>query len=242
MVGKNKIKLINSLKQKKQRIKNALFIAEGIKTVNELLRSSFELEMIFSTEPILEAPNEKFISVSDQELKKISQLTTPQTVLALFKIPAQKPISPNGLILALDGIRDPGNLGTIIRLCDWFGISNLICSKDTVDCYSPKVIQASMGSIARINLVYLHLENYLKNTTKPIYGTFLSGENIYAAEFSNDGILVLGNEANGISAQIEKLATTKLSIPQFGETKTTESLNVATATAICLSEFRRPKS
>lgn len=239
MVGKNKIKLINSLKQKKQRSKNGLFIAEGKKTVAELLNSSFQLEKVYATEPIHNVPVEKFENISNQELKKISQLTTPQTVLALFKIPLPKTVSNSGLILALDGVRDPGNLGTIIRLCDWFGISDLICSKDTVDCFGPKVVQASMGSIARVNIVYLDLEDFLKKTKKPVYGTFLSGENIYTTDLCEDGILILGNEANGISASIEKLTTKKISIPQFGKTKTAESLNVSTAAAICLSEVKR---
>lgn len=241
MVGKNKIKLIKGLKQKKQRHKHGLFIAEGKKTVTELLAASFELEKIFSTEAIFKLPAEKFELITEAELKSISLLSTPQTVLAVFSIPKQKSILDQGLLVGLDGVRDPGNLGTIIRLCDWFGISDLVCSEDTVDCYNPKVVQASMGSIARVNVVYLDLKTFLKESTRPVYGTFLSGENIYESTLSKEGILILGNEANGISEEVKAWSTTKLSIPQFGEIKSTESLNVATAAAICLSEFRRKR-
>jgi len=140
--------------------------------------------------------------------------------------------------VALDAVRDPGNLGTIIRLCDWFGIKHLICSEDTVDCYNPKVLQATMGSIARVNMVYTDLEDFLKNTALPVYGAFMDGEVVYDKKLPPGGILVMGNEANGISSSVAKHTTERISIPQFGEA-TTESLNVATATAILLNEIRR---
>jgi TrmH family RNA methyltransferase len=144
------------------------------------------------------------------------------------------------LVVALDGIRDPGNLGTIIRLCDWFGIETLLCSNDTVDCYNPKVVQATMGSITRVTISYVDLELVLKNNIdQPVVGTFLKGENIYMTQLPKSGILILGNEANGISEEVEKMVSQKLNIPRFGKSQSTESLNVATATAILLSEFRR---
>lgn len=238
MVGKNKIKLIISLSQKKKRLKHRLFVAEGKKTIDELLNSGFELELLLSETPDFEVPSGKMELVSPALLKKVSQLVAPQGVLALFKIPKPQKILENELLIALDGVRDPGNLGTIIRLCDWFGVSNLVCSEDTVDCYNPKVVQASMGSIARVNVVYLDLNNFL-STQNPVYGTFMDGENVYETILSKKGVLVLGNEANGISKEIEALTTKKLAIPRFGAQKNTESLNVATATAILLSEFRR---
>jgi TrmH family RNA methyltransferase len=139
----------------------------------------------------------------------------------------------------LDSIRDPGNLGTIIRLCDWFGINQLVCSEDTVDCYNPKVIQATMGSIARVQINYTDLTNFIKESKLPIYGASLSGENIYKHTLPEKVILVMGNEANGISSEINSLLTNRITIPQYGEQQDTESLNVASATAILLSELMR---
>jgi RNA methyltransferase, TrmH family len=143
------------------------------------------------------------------------------------------------LIVALDDIRDPGNLGTILRLCDWFGIHELLCSEQTVDVYNPKVVQATMGSISRVNVTYANLETVLANTKLPVFGTFMDGENIYKANLEKQGIIVMGNEANGISPEIEKIVTSRISIPRFGKLQQTESLNVASATAIILSEFSR---
>ena len=177
--------------------------------------------------------------ISDADLKKISALTTPNTCLAVFKIPKEKPVLNKGLIVALDTIRDPGNMGTILRLCDWFGINQVVCSKETVDLYNPKVVQATMGSIARVNVNYLNLKDFLETTSLPIYGTFMDGEDLYNSEITNEGIIILGNEANGISKQIEELVTKRITIPRFGNLQQTESLNVATATAIVLSEFKR---
>lgn len=240
MISKNQIKLITGLHQKKQRFANQLFFAEGIKVIQELLLSNFELEYLFTTQNDFETVEfSKRISITEQELKKISALSTPNTCLAVFKIPAENTIIDSDLILALDDIRDPGNLGTILRLCDWFGIQQIICSKETVDIYNPKVVQATMGSIARVNVNYVDLKSFITNTKLPVFGTFMNGENIYQSVLPQNGIIIMGNEANGISAEIEKTVTSRLTIPRFGKLQKTESLNVATATAIVLSEFKR---
>lgn len=239
MLSKNQIKLINQLNQKKQRKKHDLFFAEGIKTVKELLDSSYELEVLFTTADVLFAEGSKTQLISEKELKKISSLTTPQTVLGVFKIPNKPPNPKAKISLVLDGVRDPGNLGTIIRLCDWFGIKQLICSSDTVDCYNPKTVQATMGSLARVQVNYIDIEEFLSETNLPIFGTFMDGENIYRQNLPEEALIVMGNEANGITPKIENLITDRIAIPQFGEIKETESLNVGTATAIVISEFMR---
>jgi TrmH family RNA methyltransferase len=204
MVTKNQIKLITSLQQKKYRTAHELFFAEGVKVIQELLQSNFELEHLYMTDALFDGV----------DLDK-------------------------GLIVALDDIRDPGNLGTILRLCDWFGISQLLCSEQTVDIYNPKVVQATMGSIARVNVNYVDLNAFIQKTTLPVFGTFMDGKNIYKEPLPKEGIIVMGNEANGISESIEKSIKNRLTIPRFGDLQQTESLNVATATAIILSEFRR---
>ncbi|HSD07607.1 RNA methyltransferase [Flavobacterium sp.] len=240
MLSKNQIKLISSLQQKKYRFANQLFFAEGVKVIQELVKSNFELEHLYTTkEDFALIPSHKMSIISENELNKISALSTPNTCLAVFKIPSETNIIETGLIVALDSIRDPGNMGTILRLCDWFGIQQLICSKETVDIYNPKVVQATMGSIARVNVNYIDLENYLEKTKLPVFGTFMDSENIYKTDLPHEGIIVMGNEANGISGSIEKLVTKRITIPRFGDLQITESLNVATATAIILSEFRR---
>lgn len=238
MLSKNQIKSISSLKQKKYRLQQGLFVVEGVKTINELIDSHFKLKQLYSTESFkIDANLETLISEND--LKKISFLSTPNTALAVFYIPEVKAIDNDNLIVALDNVRDPGNLGTIIRLCDWFGITDLVCNMETVDCFNPKVIQATMGSITRVNISYLNLSEFLKESSLEKFGAFMEGENIYKKELPKKGVLVLGNEANGVSEEIEKLISTKISIPRFGNLQATESLNVATATAILLSEFRR---
>ena len=236
MLSKNQIKNITRLKQKKYRQQEGLFIAEGGKVIKEFLNSTFKLVNLFTTETF-NVENESIISEAD--LKKISCLTTPNTALAIFKMPDAKALKNEGLILALDDIRDPGNLGTIIRLCDWFGIKQLVCSHKTVDCYNPKVVQATMGSLTRVKIVYTDLSAYLKAINLPVFGAFMDGKNVYQTNLPKAGILVLGNEANGISSIIEACVTDKISIPRFGDLQATESLNVATAGAILLSEFRR---
>lgn len=241
MLSKNQIKLITSLTQKKYRKQHQLFIAEGKKVIEELLQSNFELESLFVTNDAIftSVAKNKINAITVSELKKISVLATANDCLALFKIPVEKEMSLKGLVLALDDIRDPGNLGTIIRLCDWFGIETLLCSEETVDVYNPKVVQATMGSISRVNVVYTSLEKVLKETSLPVFGTFMDGENIYQKELPKEGIIVMGNEANGISTTIENLVNQKIAIPRLGKLQQTESLNVATATAIILSEFKR---
>ncbi|SEA61152.1 RNA methyltransferase, TrmH family [Flavobacterium gillisiae] len=240
MVSKNQIKLITSLQQKKYRTINKLFFAEGVKVIQELLDSNFELEHLYSTQNDFEdvLPSKKSL-ILEADLKKISALATANSCLAVFKIPLEKKIKESGLIVALDSIRDPGNLGTILRLCDWFGVKEIVCSKETVDLYNPKVVQATMGSIARVNMSYIDLNSFIAATNLPVFGTFMDGVNIYKTTLPQEGIVVMGNEANGISMELEKLIKNKLSIPRFGEIQKTESLNVATATAIILSEFRR---
>ena len=237
-LSKNHLKLITSLSQKKYRHKYKLFIVEGIKVVQEFLNSSYELEILFSTESSF-SYLDNFIEVSEQELKKISSLKTPNKVIALFKIPVQKNSSSSGLIVALDAINDPGNLGTIIRLCDWFGIDQLLCSKETVDCYNTKVVQSSMGSLTRVAISYIDLKEYLTSVSIPIFIADMDGDNIYEMKPPTSAVLVMGNEANGISNSIKQIVSTKITIPRYGNYQLTESLNVATATAILLSEFRR---
>ncbi len=239
MVSKNQIKLINSLQQKKYRKLHNLFIAEGKKVIQELIDANFSLEHLFVTKENLFDKKHHSELISDSELKKISALTTANDCLAVFKIKEVGFKSNSGLELALDNIKDPGNMGTIIRLCDWFGISKIVCTEETVDIYNPKVVQATMGSLARVEVLYTNLTNYLKTTDVEIFGTFMEGKNIYKTELPSKGIIVMGNEANGISSAIENLVTQKISIPRFGNLQQTESLNVATATAIILSEFKR---
>ena len=241
MVSKNQIKLMTGLQQKKNRKEHKLFFAEGVKVINELLNSHFETEHIYTTQNDFSGISENKITlVGEADLKKISALTNPNTCLALFKIPEQDfELPDDGLIVALDEVRDPGNLGTIIRMCDWFGVNWLVCSQSCADVYNPKVIQATMGSIARIKVIYTDLEVYLKKTDLPVYGTFMDGENIYSENLPQKGIVVFGNEANGISTVVENTVKHKIAIPRFGNMQLTESLNVATAAAIVLSEFRR---
>ena len=240
MLSKNQIKLITSLQQKKYRKQHQLFFAEGVKVIEELLRSKYELQTIFVTEPLdFKVSTDKIHTISPAELKKVSALTTPNTCLAVFKIPTENFSLKEGLLVALDDVRDPGNLGTIIRLCDWFGVEQLICSPETVDIYNPKVVQATMGSIGRVTILYTDLVPFLKSISLPIFGTFMDGENIYKQDLPSNAILIMGNEANGISDEVAQCITSKLAIPRFGQLQETESLNVATATAIILSEFKR---
>lgn len=238
MLTKSQIKLISSLKQKKFRIQHQLFVVEGVKVVQEFLNSDYELVEIFAVDDHFSQYKQKLTRVNAKELSKISGFNTPNKVVATFKIPRPKPINWSALVVALDAVNDPGNLGTIIRLCDWFGIENLICSETTVECFNPKVVQASMGSHTRVNITYMDLEKALPLAPNCM-GTFMDGISIYEQNLPDEGLLVLGNEANGISQDIEALVDTRLSIPRFGNLKQTESLNVANAAAILLSEFKR---
>ncbi len=239
MVVKNQIKFIKSLQQKKYRNESGMFVAEGIKTVTDLLNSHLRPEKIYTTDRgALSAVASEIELITEKELRQMSGHQSPNIVLGIFHIPAPNKIDFSDWVLALDDVRDPGNLGTIIRLCDWFGIPHLVCSLNTVDCYNPKVLQATMGSIARVNIGYTDLENFCAHAKVPVYGTFMDGISVYSADTAKIGILVMGNEANGISKAVEASVTYKISIPQFGD-PTAESLNVAMATSIMLNEIRR---
>ena len=239
MVVKSQIKLIKNLQQKKYRTQNSLFVAEGIKTVSELLKSEIENYQVYSTDDSLFGEDEISVQlITEKELGQMSNLKTPNKVIGVFHIPKPKQIDFSNWVVALDDVSDPGNLGTIIRLCDWFGIRHLLCSRNTVDCYNPKVLQATMGSIARVNVLYDNLVQVCISSKTSIYGTFMNAKTVYEQKLPDSGVLVMGNEANGISKELELLCTERICIPHFGES-TTESLNVATATAIFLNEIRR---
>lgn len=239
MLNKNQIKLIKSLESKKFRKREGLFVAEGPKVVGDLLRAGYQPHAIFSTEP---RPDAELIT--DDELHRISFLQHPQEVLAVFHIPTPQESSnfhlPSDICLALDGVQDPGNVGTIIRIADWFGITHIYCSPDTADVYNPKVVQATMGSLAHVQITYCDLVPLLRDAAVPVYGTLLDGQDIYQQPLSREGVIVMGNEGNGISPEVRQLVSHKLLIPNFNKnTETAESLNVAIATAITCSEFRR---
>ena len=236
MITKNEIKRIKILQNKKDRKEFQLFVAEGKKTVRDLLKSGWVAEYIYATHSFGNA-EEKLIS--SKEMERMSSLKSPSSVLGVFRIPMQQSFSHEGRILALDGVTDPGNLGTIIRLCDWFGIVTLICSLDTVDCYNPKVVQATMGSLSQVNCVYMDLVSFLKNTDKPIYGTLLTGSSVYDLPLDSEGILLLGSESHGLSEEVKTYINHAITIPRFGSEEGAESLNVAIAAAIVLGQAFR---
>ena len=251
-ISKSQIKLVRSLQQKKYRDETGLFVAEGEKCVEEL-RKGFELVQLYR-----EGEN-----ATRTEIEQLSGLRTPQGVIGVFKksnsptdgLTAKRSFSDSGLsaegglLLVLDGIQDPGNLGTIIRTCDWFGVHTILCSPDTADCYNPKVVQATMGALARVHVHYLDLPSFLKNTTLPVYGTLLDGKDMYVLlnsealqqqSSSTAKLIIMGNEGNGISQAVRSFITHPLRIPSYPKNaETSESLNVAIATAIVLAEFRR---
>lgn len=244
MISKNQIKYVHQLEQKKFRKIENLFIAEGHKVVGDLLTAGFRPVQLFATrEWISQTTYSDVIEISNDELARLSLQQHPQQVLALFPIPQanQLSINPRQLSILLDNIQDPGNLGTIIRIADWFGIDTIFCTPGTVDAWNPKVVQATMGSIARVHIVYINTDQFFNSlpTDFPIYGTFLDGENIYNQQLTNAGLIVMGNEGNGISAAVRVRVTHKLLIPDFHQGTTADSLNVAIATAITCSEFRR---
>ena len=247
MLSKTKIKEIRALEIKKFRDEQNLFIAEGNKLVTDMIHS-FECEWLIARTSWMatqgDIPAKEIILAEESDIGKISLLKTPQDVLAIFRKPERSldEVDPSTqLILALDCIQDPGNLGTIVRLADWFGIEHIICSPDTADVYSPKTVQATMGALAHVKVHYSNLNDFLeKNKDYPVYGTFLAGDNIYEKQLSANGIIVMGNEGNGIRPETEVLINEKLYIPPYPlEHETTESLNVAVATAIICAEFRR---
>lgn len=238
MISKSQIKLIRSLQQKKYRSKLKLFVAEGPKVINELLTAKFKLHSLYVTvEDLFTGVHSEIIS--DEEISKISFLKNANNSVAVFTIPEQKKPKKEGITLLLDSVRDPGNLGTIIRLSDWFNVSNIICSSDSVDCFNPKVIQATMGSISRVSISYCDLTTYLSLSDLPVYAGTMDGKNIYKEKLPENAIVIVGNEANGISDNLLNLTTHKIGIPRFGNNHQTESLNVAVATAILFSEFKR---
>ena len=234
MLPKNGIKLIKSLSQKKFRDEYGLFTVEGEKMVEEALASGFEVKEVWRTSEI-----------GEEAMSRITALSSPSPALAVVRIPAAVPFVPVAceLVLALDSLRDPGNVGTIIRLADWFGIRTVLASRDTVDIYNPKVVQATMGAIFRVRFVYCDLPETLSSCLAaglPVYGTFLDGENIYGTELTRDGVIVMGSESNGIGTAVAGLVDRRLYIPPYPASGTgSESLNVAIATAIACSEFRR---
>lgn len=247
MISKNKIKYIHSLELKKNRNKEGKFVAEGFKVVDDLLALQ-PADLIVATGEWLRGKNfgaeTEVIEVTDEELKKVSFLQHPQQVLAVFRqaTSGDYSINTSELSLALDGVQDPGNLGTIIRIADWFGITHIYCSQDTADVYNPKVVQATMGSIARVKVEYVDLLGLVESLPAdvPVYGTLLDGDNIYQQKLENRGLIVMGNEGKGISPDLAKKVNHKLLIPNFPEGRATaDSLNVAIATAITCSEFRR---
>jgi RNA methyltransferase, TrmH family len=245
VITKNQIKYINSLQQKKFRVEHQSFVVEGAKSVLELLKSDFEIELLFVTDEFFE-DNESYLQstsiqiefIKSIEIEKIGSLNSNNAALAVVKTKENTEIlvSDSEFALILDDIRDPGNLGTIIRIADWYGITKIICSNTTVDLYNPKVINATMGSFTRISLYYTDLEEFIQKQTNTVYGTLLEGENIHKTSFSDSGIIIIGNEANGISPQIEKMITHKITIPRFGGA---ESLNAGIATAIVLDNVFR---
>lgn len=246
-LSKNKIKYIHSLALKKIRKEEQVFLAESPKVVEELA-AYFPCRFLAATSSWLKAnptiSANEIAEVTQDELSRASLLKTPQQVLAIFEQPQytlDSQVVRHSLCLALDDVQDPGNLGTIIRLADWFDIKDIICSPNTVDVYNPKVIQATMGAIARVKIHYTPLTDFIRSVGNiPVYGTFLNGENIYGQELANNGLIVMGNEGNGISPEIETLVSHRLYIPNYPQgQKTSESLNVAIATAIVCSEFRR---
>ena len=237
MLSKNQVKLIQKLHQKKCRNELNLFIVEGKKSIKEFLQAGYTPQLLIATEAFTtNVPQHLITSVSKDELRKVSTLQNPDEGLAVFEQPKHKGILQEGVIVALDNVQDPGNLGTIIRLCDWFGVETLLCNTQTVDCYNPKVVQASMGSLTRVAVHYLDLAAFLTTTALPVYTMDLEGENLYTAAFPKDCILILGNEANGISAEVRALSNEVITIPRFSKHQRTESLNVAMAGAIILSE------
>lgn len=248
MISKSKIKLVRSLEKKKYRDELQLFVAEGNKLVADLI-PVFACEWILAktswiaTQGNLPAREIEIVD-EDDDIRKISLLKNPQEVLAIFKRPTYRledAYPTNQLVLALDGIQDPGNVGTIIRLADWFGIEHIVCSHDTADAFNPKTVQATMGALARVKVHYTTLDQYIAaHDQSPLYGAFLDGENIYEKDLLQNGIIVMGNEGNGIRPAIEDLINQRLYIPNYPlNRETSESLNVAIAAAIICSEFRR---
>ncbi|WP_323325407.1 TrmH family RNA methyltransferase [Arcicella gelida] len=247
MLSKNQIKYINSLQQKKFRQEHQSFIVEGAKSVLELIQSDFEVELLFVTddfykenESLLEKQPIRPEIVTQAELERVGSFSSNNAALATVKTKENQEIfaQENEYVLILDDIRDPGNLGTIIRVADWYGIKKIVCSKETVDFYSPKVISSTMGSFTRVAIYYTDLQTFLSENKLKVYGTFLDSANVHETVFAEAGYIVIGNEANGISEGVERLVTDKITIPRFGAA---ESLNAGIATAVICDNLRRGK-
>lgn len=244
MLSKARIKFIKSLQLKKYRKQEQCFVVQGEKSVLETLQSGFHIQQLVATPDFIERNRQTMVSfkgevliVNGSELAALGEYSSNDAALAIVSIPPnefQKPVT--GFVLMLDDIRDPGNLGTIIRTADWYGIHTIIASEETADVYNHKVIQSSMGSFTRVQVIYTSLVEYLKLNKLPVYGTFLNGANVHTLSFGNEGIIVIGNEANGISLQVEQFVTDRITIPAFGKA---ESLNAAIATAVVLDNLRR---
>jgi TrmH family RNA methyltransferase len=245
MISKSQISFIKSLHQKKIRKEHGLFIVEGLKSIQEFINSEYVVDSVYCTEnlmPKLDNLSRKIkpVGITESELSRISALSTPQAILALVQIPQQTDLNIKKLdgsfILALDGVQDPGNLGTIIRTADWFGLNTILCSKDTAEVYNPKVVQASMGSLSRVNIIYTDLGDVFSKINIPVYGAVLNGKSIYETDFGREGIILLGNEGNGISEDLIEKINYPITIPRYGKA---ESLNVAISASIFCSELRR---
>jgi TrmH family RNA methyltransferase len=245
MLSKSTISLLKSLQQKKFRIEHGLFLVEGYKSVIDFANSAYQIVTIYYTnaiDPKLLNLSGKinFNEISLSDLEKISSLRSPQEIIALIKMPEWPILKAEELkgkfAIALDGIQDPGNMGTIIRTADWFGIQHIICSADTVDVYNPKVVQATMGSLAHVSIYYVELAEFLETINTPLFGALLDGSNIYKTNFGTEGLVIMGNEGNGLRPEIVKLVQKAVTIPRGGNA---ESLNVGIATAIFCSEIKR---
>jgi TrmH family RNA methyltransferase len=245
MISKSQISFIKSLHQKKIRKEHGLFIVEGLKSIQEFINSEYVVDSVYCTEnlmPKLDNLSRKIkpVGITESELSRISALSTPQAILAVVQIPQQTDLNIKKLdgsfILALDGVQDPGNLGTIIRTADWFGLNTILCSKDTAEVYNPKVVQASMGSLSRVNIIYTDLGDVFSQINIPVYGALLDGKSIYETDFGQEGIILLGNEGNGISEYLIEKINYPITIPRYGKA---ESLNVAISASIFCSELRR---
>ena len=249
MISKAKIKQIRLLEKKKYRDESKLFVAEGNKLVAEMI-PFFECEWLIARTSWIATqsnlPAKELIVADEDDIQKVSFLKNPQDVLAVFRYPLyriEEVNSSDELVLALDGIQNPGNLGTMIRLADWFGIGHIVCSQDTVDAFGIKAVQASMGALTRVKIHYTNLEEYLSQQNAPLYGTFLDGNSIYEKTLSSNGVIIIGNEGNGIRQSIESLVNKRLFIPNFPPTRQRpDSLNAAMAAAIICAEFRRTQS
>ena len=246
MIGKNTIKWVHSLEMKKNRKREGLFVAEGPKVVGDLL-SRFRLHSVFATDEWTGGDSigadVRLERVDDDTLRRLSFLQHPQQVVAVMEMNKEEKVEVDAdrLTIMLDGVQDPGNLGTIIRIADWFGIDSIICSPETADAYNPKVVQATMGSLGRVRVTYCPLPPLLSSLPEaiPIYGTLLDGKDIYQSELTRGGVIIMGNEGNGISEEVRRMVTRPLLIPRFRQGESAESLNVAVATAITCSEFCR---